>query len=46
LTFKVPKWHASGGGSVAKHLPRHLKVEGSSPATAAGTGQSKWQKSN
>jgi hypothetical protein len=30
---------SSGGCTVVEHSPQHLKVEGSSPANATGTGR-------
>jgi hypothetical protein len=35
---------ASGGSIVVEHMPRLPKVEGSSPATAAGLGREKMGK--
>ncbi len=35
---------ASGSSTVVQHLPRHPKVEGSSPATTAGSGKDNGEK--
>ncbi len=35
---------ASDSSTEVEHLPRRLKVEGSSPATILGTVREKWQK--
>ncbi len=38
------KAKASSSGTVAEHLTRHPKVEGSSPSTPSGNRREKWQR--
>jgi hypothetical protein len=43
--YHCKKSKVSSDSTVAKHSPHHPKVEGSSPAAAAGTRLRKWQES-